>query len=485
MRKNNNELTIWKFDRINNEMYINSHIKFILNKNKSVINTEKVLICEKENMEQIEEKEIKKISIPHKDLLEIKYLYLIHLLISKSLLHNNVIRLNSKVLKNILGDYVYDMLYNLKKMNLISISNEYEVGKQCRVISLKYFNFTREKTINRKILSYKDKLQKLLFENNNSLSKEGNTSYIYDEKFISKYNSVLSKLTFSNKIAAIAEINNLNLNDSKYKYNIARINNIHYIEKKITSIDKNNRIYHILTNMPKVIKKYFNIKSQIDISNSHPLLYSSFIISEYNIDYNFLLVLNSINIDTLYTFNKNNDITYRNVTKLLRKTLKLNNINNNRNIPSDCLYYLYLVIKGKFWDFFLSLFENENRGEIKAKLFKEVLYSHTIRISKEKKYGTIFVKYFKNVWSILRKQKRIKNSDLLANRMMKLESQLIGKILHRCFQKDYKVINIHDAILVLNVKENANISHENIVKIIKDVYSEANLLPTVSIDEYF
>ena len=51
----------------------------------------------------------------------------------------------------------------------------------------------------------------------------------------------------------------------------------------IHSIDDNNRIYHYMTNLPRDLKCFFNIKYQCDIRNSHPLLFNLFLIDKYNI----------------------------------------------------------------------------------------------------------------------------------------------------------------------------------------------------------
>ena len=49
-----------------------------------------------------------------------------------------------------------------------------------------------------------------------------------------------------------------------------------------------NRIYHILTRTPREFKNFLNIKYQIDISNSHPLLLNALIYEKYGIRQNLL-----------------------------------------------------------------------------------------------------------------------------------------------------------------------------------------------------
>jgi hypothetical protein len=67
---------------------------------------------------------------------------------------------------------------------------------------------------------------------------------------------------------------------------------------------------------------------------------------------------------------------------------------------------------------------------------------------------------------------------------MSLESQLFREALKRLFEKGYKVVSIHDAIVVLNVIENDNLTPEIVKEVLCDVYAEIGLVPDCSVDFY-
>ncbi len=54
----------------------------------------------------------------------------------------------------------------------------------------------------------------------------------------------------------------------------------------------------------------------------------------------------------------------------------------------------------------------------------------------------------------------------------------------RLFEKGYKVISIHDAIVVLDVAENENLTLEIVKQNLNEVYFEIGLLPDCSTDFY-
>ncbi len=68
---------------------------------------------------------------------------------------------------------------------------------------------------------------------------------------------------------------------------------------------------------------------------------------------------------------------------------------------------------------------------------------------------------------------------------MRLESTLFHEILKRLYKKrSCNVINIHDAIIMLDTKGTGRFKAHDIELVIKDVYREFGLIPTCSID-YF
>ena len=92
------------------------------------------------------------------------------------------------------------------------------------------------------------------------------------------------------------------------------------------------------------------------------------------------------------------------------------------------------------------------RSDIKVLIFREVFYSKKLT-TRGKEYAKMFAKEFPNIYKIVRELKR-NDRTKLANDMMKIESELFGKILVELYAKKFKVISIHDAIVVLDVKQN-------------------------------
>ena len=468
---------LWTFSDVKIEAIIQSHIDMICKPKVEVVNWDKALVCTG-TPEEIVERIIRDAKpSPRKAILIDKYLYLIHIIIAKAFNHNNMIRLNTIVLRKVFGDYIYDMLHNLKNIGVISISANYSIGKESRLISLENCNITRIEVYSPRIIKYQTILDSELKES--SFVDDNISPLCYNKDFIDNYNNSLKLLELLDKESAISFIEKKEFkSELQRKFNLARINNFSTNNNVISTIDGNNRIYHYMTNLPKGLKKYFNIKYQIDISNSHPLLYSYYIIRYYEINNNTLKLIYNFNIDN------NIDYTYHNVSKQLVKYLKINKIEENqRRIPKDVLLYIYYTMKGLFWDDFMYIFNDSDRGHIKASLFKEVFYSYSIRISSKKKYGKAFVKKYPHVWHVLREMKK-NASENISNDMMKLESKLFSNILSECFKHGWKVFSIHDAVLVLDVEDNKECTVEAVEEIIRNVYNEIGLFPTVSVDAY-
>ena len=247
---------------------------------------------------------------------------------------------------------------------------------------------------------------------------------------------------------------------------------------KILSVDRNLRIYTLLTQSPRIFKNFTNIKFTCDIHNSHPLLFNKIIIDKYNIDNNILHILyNNIN---------NIDNSLYSVGKQLRKLLINSNIQECKieNIPNDIWEYIYKTSKGVFWDDFTDLneFKRLLRSDIKVTLFREVCYSKTLT-KKGKDFAKVFKKKYPSVYKLIKESKK-NDRTFLANQMMKIESSLFRNILAKLYAKRFKVLTIHDAIVVLDVKANAQCTPELVKSIIEKEYQLIDLLPDVSTDYY-
>lgn len=388
---------------------VEAHIKFVTTPYTKVVNYEEITCdsnCAEPRLEIIKKAKV----APRKVILYHKYIFLIHLIIVRSRASKKKeIHLEYKLLNKVLGDCYSDMLHVLDDLHIIYLGDAYKIGIQSRDIILINWNIVFLELKNVKVLEYINRYGKLKNENEQIYQTN-----INNNEFTYKYNESLLCFDLTKKDDAIKYIN-IRTFDSQHSYHhyLSRIEDFDKKELKIVSIDNNNRIYHYFTNLPKTLKPYFNIKYQLDISNSHPLLFSLYLIRHYNIDNELLINLYNISIDN---FNNNKHICYHNVSKQLRNMLNIKEI----GVPFDVLKYIYKTSKGVFWDDFTTMFKDLNRGEVKAALFKEVFYSYSTT-TKNKNYAKSFVKEYPHVWSVIRNMKK---GDKLPNLMMTLDSRL-------------------------------------------------------------
>lgn len=410
---------------------------------------------------------------PRKAILIHKYKFLIHDIIMRCRASkNNSVQLNYARYVSVLGKAYGDMLYTLNDLELIHLSNTYTMGKSSRHISLNDWNIGFVEDGNIKVIEYVDRLRQTYLESVKEYTSKGDNS-----TFIKRYNECLSKLELVNKTEALEYIEGRKSSFKSphgYNYYISRIEDFNKGDLLVSSIDSNGRIYHYLTNLPKSLKKYFNIRWQLDIANSHPLLFSYFLIKEYHINKDIILFLNSLQYNDI--------IEYHNKGKQLRKLLKDNDINtqDTKALPNDVLQYVFLTMKGRFWDDFVEVFKTMDRGEVKSTLFREVFYSHSTT-TRNRDYAKQFAQIYPNVWHSIRLMKKVSQGNL-PNKMMAFESKLFGAILRRCYEKDWCVVSIHDAVIVLNVAENDNLDIDELKGIMSEEYARCGLFPTISVE---
>lgn len=241
-----------------------------------------------------------------------KLLFLIHLIIAtcKSSKENRI-QLNSAKLQDILGNDYNSMLFTLRNMGIISIQEEYIIGVQCRLIALKDWNIEERELANFKVIEYMAKWNTLTKnkqkDNATDIIKpifvDGEIHIIKEKPhqlsqteidFRSIYEESLSYLRLKvEKNEALKYIDDLfnDRNTHSYHYYTDCIKSFDENKLKIYSVDNQNRIYHYLSSLPKKLKPLFNIKFQLDIANSHPLLFSKYLINTYKIDINTLYII--------------------------------------------------------------------------------------------------------------------------------------------------------------------------------------------------
>ncbi len=440
------------------------------------------------------ESEYTKVSKSKKVLAE-KFTYLIHLIIKRS--HNNEYGwayLSSVVLEKVFGKEYRQLIKTLLHENIIWYTQFYEMGvmpygyKLCNgvdyVCSIEYEGYLR---------SYEDKL-KLSLEYISHQQREEALTNLANTKLFDRYESSLSylKLMFPNQVKRFLEIHPF-VNSTSQNYYFSILDRYEDKEdRRITSVDKNKRIYSLLTATPRLMKCFLNISFSADIHNSHPLLFNKILSEYYGISLELLgkvceLIDNrrSEVLDVLY-----NRPHY--VRQYLLKVLNISNDSDNDfyKVPKDVWEYVIITSLGLFWDIIIPRVNNAYnellRSDVKVLLFSEVFYSKTMT-TRCKVFAKIFKKRFPNVYKVVEEQKkglaRAKRT-MLCNRMMALESELFQEVLTLLYNKRYKVVSIHDAVVVLDVPSNKTCTDELVKEVINKVYRKNGLHPDVSIDYY-
>ena len=440
------------------------------------------------------EREYTKVRKSKKVLAE-KFTYLIHLIIKRS--HNNEYGwayLSSVVLEKVFGKEYRQLIKTLLHENIIWYTQFYEMGvmpygyKLCNgvdyVCSIEYEGYLR---------SYEDKLKLSLGYINHQQTEEA-LSNLANTKLFNRYESSLSylKLMFPKQAKRFLEIHPFVNNTSRnYYYSILD----RYEDKedrRITSVDKNKRIYSLLTATPRLMKYFLNISFSADIHNSHPLLFNKILSEYYGISFELL--------DKVYGLIDNRrsevlDVLYNRPHYVRQYLLKVLNISNDSDnvfykVPKDVWEYVIITSLGLFWDVIIPRENNTYnellRSDVKVLLFSEVFYSKTMT-TRCKVFAKMFKKRFPNVYKVVEEQKKGLAKDkrtVLSNRMMALESELFQEVLTLLYNKRYKVVSIHDAVVVLDVPSNKTCTAELVKDVINKVYRKNGLHPDVSIDYY-
>lgn len=482
MAKSTKKQNIFSLKDISIDNVVEKHIALLEERAKPqrVITNFQDVTCDNTFMAQYETVQGKSKAIPRKLILHEKYTFLIHKLIKRC--RNNkegdFTRFSTKVLQATLGAVYKDMLNTLVAMNIIRIANEYIPTIQARLIEFNSnLSVTSEMRYNVAVDKYNKKMEQELKKYEKEQLEEirsemGNELY---DNFIKS----LNLLHLTHETEAKDYLNRHKFMSAKSKEYFSYILE-EYKKKdfKILSVDRNLRIYSILTQSPRIFKNFTNIKFTCDIHNSHPLLFNKIIIDKHNIDNNILHILyNNIN---------NIDNSLYSVGKQLRKLLINNNIQECKieNVPNDIWEYIYKTSKGVFWDDFTDLneFKRLLRSDIKVTLFREVFYSKTLT-TKGKDFAKVFKKKYPSVYKLIKESKK-NDRTFLANQMMRIESDIFRSILTKLYAKKFRVLTIHDAVIVLDVKANTKCNPKLVQSIIEKEYQRIGLFPNSSVDYY-
>lgn len=473
---------IYTFKDISIDAIMEKHIELLKNQNqpqRTITNFDKVT-CDSSFVAKIETVEGANKPLPKKQILYKKYVFFIHRLIQrcKSNREGNFTRFNSQILQTVLGHVYIDMLKTLETLGIIKVSSSYIPSIQARLIELNpNLSTVSEMKYSSYIEEYSDKMQQEL-KKYEQIQIQKIKSEMGD-KLYDNFTKSLKILKLSHREEAEDYRNRHHFITPKSKeYFTYILNEYNKGNFNILSVDSNLRIYSILTQSPRIFKNFLNIRFSIDIHNSHPLLFNKLIIERYNINDNILHIL--------YNNLSNIDNSYYSVGKQVYKLLINNEIKKEEiaNVPNDIWEYIYKTSKGIFWDDFTELdeFKKLLRSDIKVTLFREVFYSKTLT-TKGKDFAKVFKKKYPSVYKLVKESKR-DDRTFLANQMMRIESDIFRSILTKLYAKRFKVLTIHDAIVVLDTKANDQCTPELIHSIIEKEYLRINLCPNVSVDYY-
>lgn len=303
-------------------------------------------------------------------------------------------------------------------------------------------------------------------------------------------------------------------------------------------IDRNNRKYSLLTSTPRVLRPFLNIKFSADVHNSHPLLIVKLIEDKLNLTSasrtRLINLIRNVEVtekdgftcykcsacdpddDSWYnpfrpiTTGKPNQkfiekhyhlygncygfyahqISLYKTIEMIKRTLSSQVKDEGEretieSVPQDVWEYIILAFKGKLWNVLvdnpMAQKEGMIRQDVKALMFGEVFYSHGTT-TRGKKWGKMFASRFPNVFKAIAMLKKEDPDEHLANKMMRLESELFQRIMSVLYSRGFKVVTIHDAVEVVKHKDNKNCTEAVVEKIMKDVYRNVGLDPDVSIE---
>lgn len=217
---------------------------------------------------------------PKKDVLEKKYSFFIHNLISRQLSNDkDIAYLRAEVLKEVFGEDYKIMIATLERLKILKLAKKYKKGEKSngyRIIDLEKKIAYSNKPYFYPYKPYVEKLE-IIFKNYRT-GFEKSAKNILSIEFYNNYVKSLNKLILNIKKAQnYIDIHFKEETNSKlYHLKILERYKEKNYQIKIPN-EEDNRIYHILSSTPRELKYFLNIKYIIDIHNSHPIIFNSLI----------------------------------------------------------------------------------------------------------------------------------------------------------------------------------------------------------------
>lgn len=440
-----------------------------------------------------------------------KFLFLIHNVIARAIASGEEwFTLNSTILEEIYGKDYRLMLRTLRRLKLID-EDQFGVADSQKVANVYRLNkeLVSSTEENRGFLKKWFEKQRTVFKKHQEQAeKEVLNGLDGDRVLYERYNESLKALKMFDREGALNFIETIDFEARKEKQEIKDpvLAKLYYVdtvcrweeeEPCIQRVDDNGRIYHLLTKTPRDLKPFLNLRFGCDAHNSHPHLFSSFLLDDYDIS--------DSNLMRLYTaFKEIYELTEKSCDYPepgLKDWLHRRGVCNDEvdKMPDDVLFYMYLTTVGTLWDYICSIasirtHQEQDRNAIKTVMFAEVFYMNSLippeAVHKSKlEYLKLFNDLFPNVYLCifaLKSTQKEEEGDLLPCAMMKRESTIFHEILSEIYSTypKSKVVSVHDAIYILDHKNNLNITPEDIERIMLEVYNRHNLSPSISIEYY-
>lgn len=320
-----------------------------------------------------------------------------------------------------------------------------------------------------------------------------------DTSFIDRYEQDLSLLNVTSPRSIYDFADARICVSSKQKDYYRQIS--HKLVEKYSRItfDNRARIYQRLTNCAKDLRGFLNIDFEVDNHNSQPLLFGLLLVDHYKIAPALLDVFCAA-IDENYSGDCKQPIvfhhSYRNRPFTIEDEDTATNITREyvsklNDIPYDVWKYLYSVMKGKLWDMFIT--EGILRDAAKESLFKQVFFRKKTSYGRVHdvygKCGKAFQRLFPNVSRTITLLIKNNEENWLANEITRIESQIMRDVLKKVWERGFKAITIHDAIVTIKQADN-NLpksveEREEIVKdCFREVFNERHLLCSPAAEVY-
>ena len=390
---------------------------------------------------------------------------------------------STKIVPEIKNRYGEDFFNNYEKsLRKIKISDK-EGLKQYIKSAISSYNVNKDKEI-KEIEELNDKIIKenLLIEDENSKIEEINKRIEEENKIIEDASKKEKPLRKKRKKPLKRYPSSNPMIEYYYRALVSRLEDKN---KAISKIDNAGRVYHVLTNADRNIKKFLNIDIIADCKNSHPLLFNYFIFDSHDISTEEAYLISS-------AMHQIKGIDIRSELGEFIPNQLLEKLWNNE------LLYIYLTSKGIFWDKVLEEYEGLNRNEVKIEMFQQVFYSKKTQVKFYQDKAKNFRETFPTVMQLILKWKKEENKDMILNymrkqgivgyeignalsvAMMNLEARIFTSILKRLYSKRWNAIHIHDCILIPNTNNKNKPTRQDVIKIMNEVYKEYGLAPIFS-----